>query len=106
MQKVLQNPKVLQNVWGGGGLGVRARLLRTGFFSFQVVTVYTVKFLSCLKWGWHLQESKASQEFDSQLLILSLSGPVRDTPPYRAIPFRDSSAEGVSAYRTRFALLS
>ena len=25
-----------------------------------------------------------------------LSGPVRDTPPYRAIPFRDSIAEGVS----------
>ena len=24
----------------------------------------------------------------------SLSGPVRDTPPYRAIPFRDSIAEG------------
>ena len=23
-----------------------------------------------------------------------LSGPVRDTPPYRAIPFRDSIAEG------------
>ena len=27
-------------------------------------------------------------------LILELSGPVRDTPPYRAIPFRDSIAEG------------
>ena len=26
-----------------------------------------------------------------------LSGPVRDTPPYRAIPFRDSLAEGVIA---------
>ena len=25
---------------------------------------------------------------------LALSGPVRDTPPYRAIPFRDSIAEG------------
>ena len=25
-----------------------------------------------------------------------LSGPVRDTPPYRAIPFRDEFAEGVS----------
>ena len=25
---------------------------------------------------------------------LLLSGPVRDTPPYRAIPFRDSIAEG------------
>ena len=24
----------------------------------------------------------------------TLSGPVRDTPPYRAIPFRDSIAEG------------
>ena len=24
----------------------------------------------------------------------ALSGPVRDTPPYRAIPFRDSIAEG------------
>ena len=24
----------------------------------------------------------------------NLSGPVRDTPPYRAIPFRDSIAEG------------
>ena len=24
----------------------------------------------------------------------SLSGPVRDTPPYRAIPFRDSIADG------------
>ena len=24
----------------------------------------------------------------------NLSGPVRDTPPYRAIPFRDSVAEG------------
>ena len=24
----------------------------------------------------------------------SLSGPMRDTPPYRAIPFRDSIAEG------------
>ena len=26
----------------------------------------------------------------------ALSGPVRDTPPYRAIPFRDRIAEGVS----------
>ena len=25
-----------------------------------------------------------------------LSGPVRDTPPYRAIPFQDSIAEGLS----------
>ena len=25
-----------------------------------------------------------------------LSGPVRDTPPYRAIPFRDSIAEGIA----------
>ena len=31
------------------------------------------------------------------LVMLVLSGPVRDTPPYRAIPFRDSIAErGVS----------
>ena len=29
---------------------------------------------------------------------VALSGPVRDTPPYRAIPFRDSIAEG--GYRT------
>ena len=27
-------------------------------------------------------------------MIGNLSGPVRDTPPYRAIPFRDSIAEG------------
>ena len=27
-------------------------------------------------------------------LLCALSGPVRDTPPYRAIPFRDSIAEG------------
>ena len=26
--------------------------------------------------------------------LRELSGPVRDTPPYRAIPFRDSIAEG------------
>ena len=29
-----------------------------------------------------------------QVPVCSLSGPVRDTPPYRAIPFRDSIAEG------------
>ena len=28
------------------------------------------------------------------LFLWALSGPVRDTPPYRAIPFRDSIAEG------------
>ena len=28
------------------------------------------------------------------MLDCPLSGPVRDTPPYRAIPFRDSIAEG------------
>ena len=28
------------------------------------------------------------------LATLQLSGPVRDTPPYRAIPFRDSIEEG------------
>ena len=28
------------------------------------------------------------------MLLHDLSGPVRDTPPYRAIPFRDSIAEG------------
>ena len=28
------------------------------------------------------------------LALQALSGPVRDTPPYRAIPFRDSIAEG------------
>ena len=27
-------------------------------------------------------------------LMYALSGPVRDTPPYRAIPFRDSIADG------------
>ena len=30
----------------------------------------------------------------SHLGSLALSGPVRDTPPYRATPFRDSIAEG------------
>ena len=29
-------------------------------------------------------------------LTWDVRGPVRDTPPYRAIPFRDSIAEGVS----------
>ena len=29
-----------------------------------------------------------------KILGSTLSGPVRDTPPYRAIPFRDSIAEG------------
>ena len=32
----------------------------------------------------------------------ALSGPLRDTPPYRAIPFRDSIAEGAIA---RFCLV-
>ena len=31
---------------------------------------------------------------DKQGRPQTLSGPVRDTPPYRAIPFRDSIAEG------------
>ena len=30
----------------------------------------------------------------TEVLSCLLSGPVRDTPPYRAIPFRDSIAEG------------
>ena len=30
----------------------------------------------------------------STLSSRELSGPVRDTPPYRALPFRDSIAEG------------
>ena len=32
--------------------------------------------------------------------IFHLKGPMRDTPPYRAIPFRDSIPEG--GFRTRF----
>ena len=31
---------------------------------------------------------------DKSSVSRGLSGPVRDTPPYRAIPFRDSIAEG------------
>ena len=34
--------------------------------------------------------------------LCELSGPVRDTPPYRPIPFRDSIAEGGTA---RFCLV-
>ena len=30
----------------------------------------TLRFLSCLTWRWHLQESKIHQEFDNQILIL------------------------------------
>ena len=33
-------------------------------------------------------------------IVLKLSGPIRDTPPYRAIPFRDSIAGG--GYRAHF----
>ena len=41
-------------------------------------------------------KTHASREFIFSmvfLVILDLSGPMRDTPPYRAIPFRDSIAE-------------
>ena len=39
-----------------------------------------------------LEREQESQHFG--YTMVALSGPVRDTPPYRAIPFRDSIAEG------------
>ena len=40
-------------------------------------------------------ESKiAARQWGVNFCREALSGPVRDTPPYRAIPFRDTIAEG------------
>ena len=39
-------------------------------------------------------KSKSKRKTDRQDRTGVFSGPVRDTPPYRAIPFRDSIAEG------------
>ena len=45
---------------------------------------------------WSPQEFGKGLDKVSSWKMSGLSGPVRDTPPYRAIPFRDSIAEGVS----------
>ena len=41
-----------------------------------------------------LKFARPRQKLKPNPLLQNLSGPVRDTPPYRAIPFRDSIAEG------------
>ena len=49
-----------------------------------------------LKHYYRRQGKKGRAKGSENLEGGALSGPVRDTPPYRAIPFRDSIAEGVS----------
>ena len=50
------------------------------------------------KWGtfWRPQPPRFSQKycFEARIKLSALSGPVRDTPPYRAIPFRGTIAKG------------
>ena len=48
-----------------------------------------------LPWSHHLGHTPSTAgTFQKKFTRRDLSGPVRDTPPNRAIPFRDSIAEG------------
>ena len=68
------------------------------------VPEYALRFSACqastrnlgANFGAHFGENfgKFVSSFASFFGNFVLSGPVRDTPPYRAIPFRDSIAEG------------
>ena len=76
--------RVVLNVWvflfskkkSEGGPSVHQRVLRT---------IANRRFATL---------SQLSHKILSPVATQGLSGPVRDTPPYRAIPFRDSIAEG------------
>ena len=70
--------KKKQSFLGGGAHGRKPQEIAEGFQGSRIKNT-----------------SRLSQENRRDIFFCHpLSGPVRDTPPYRAIPFRDSIAEG------------